>query len=212
MSLRSIAAATASVASALASSSIQLFDLHLRKTNGNIVMRCTSSFLEMLRTRLGAPLGCSLRIGTFDFVQVSKNRYVGIPDERNAESQAESLRVCSTVLALYRASITFERVFNAPNSYATWFLFNQRVPSVPEMAQMARDRGIRIPFLSFPFNGQIDKPTVVVSPAVPRYAPPLETRSVGSTTLRLPKKPAKATPPTVDPGRLEALVARFAKR
>jgi hypothetical protein len=136
-------------------STVFLFDLHLRSTNRDVVMHCTRNFFEMARTHLGAPRGPSLRVGTFDFLQVNKDHYEGIPDERNAASYAESMALCPRILNIYRSAITFGIVFDEPGSYETWMAFNHRPPTSRQLGELARAKGLRVPFLDFPYKSPL---------------------------------------------------------
>ena len=119
------------------------------------MMTATRGFIEMVRTRLGAGPNAVLRIGQFDFVNTRRNQFVGIPDERGPAAQKEALELCSRILAAYRMSITFGEVFPTAESYTLWYLMNRRAPSGRDLSELARAKGVYVPFMGFPYKSPL---------------------------------------------------------
>ena len=133
-----------------------LFELRIRK-NGDIVLHSTKSCYEMFRTRLGSPVGSTMRIGSYDFVAVRKNWYTGTPDERGDEACREGFRICQQMLAAYRMAVTFELVFPTPEDYAAWYNGMGRIPTGKDLAILAREKGMYVPYMGFPFVSSLVK-------------------------------------------------------
>lgn len=158
----------------MSNSVVQLSSLRIDR-RGNIHMIATRHFFEVLRSKVGAPLGSSLRIGQFDFVEVSRNHYTAIPDVRSEQLEREAKQVANTVLQCYRALILFEKVFSVQGSYESFVIFNQRSPSLEDLKRLAQRDGVHVPFLPLPFKAgaainakphtAIVTKNVVVSPA-----------------------------------------------
>lgn len=128
-----------------------LRELRIRR-DGTLYMVATQGFLNTVRGRVGSPANCHLRVGTFDFYEVRKNVFHGVPDEHGPEAPQEAVVVCNRVLAIYRSILLFEALFHVKGSFNNWVIFNKRTPTPRDLADMARERKVYIPFMALPYK------------------------------------------------------------
>lgn len=151
-------------------STVHLFSLNVDR-RGNIHMNATRSFFEVMRSKLGASVGSTLRVGTFDFCEVRKSQFVATPDDRNEASLEEAQKLASHVLSIYRSILLFEKVFAEHGSYDKFVLFNRRAPSFKELQTMAKARNIYVPFLSLPYKADLCKTSDALATVITESAP-----------------------------------------
>ncbi len=144
-------------------STVQLFSLRIDR-RGNIQMSANRGFFEVLRSKLGAQRGATLRIGSFDFCEVRKSQFMAVPDERNAAAAVEAALLTTRILAIYRSILLFEKVFATPDSYEKFVMFNHRAPSFKDMQDMAKKHNIYVPFMEMPFKANLmDTPAALAT-------------------------------------------------
>ena len=157
-----------------------------------------------------------MRVGTFDFCEVRRSQFVATPDERNAASASEGLRLANHILAIYRSILLFERVFEDARSYQNFVLFNHRAPNAKEMAKMAEEMKIHIPFMSLPFKANLLGTPTQLAAAITSMPPVKKFFVVKPTAKPEPVAPAQpkarfvlSVKRSASPQALNSLVDRF---
>ena len=188
-------------------STVHLFSVRVAR-NGDVHMSASRNFFEVLRSKLGASPGSTLRVGSFDFMEVRKHQFVGIADERNSDSLKEAVQLANRVLMIYRSILLFERVFEVEGSFNNFVIFNGRSPVFSDLQLLAKKSGIVIPFMGLPYKANLLDQPVAIATVIESQ---LEKRSVttfsvsnqkNARTLSFVKKP-------VSINRLSALKEHF---
>lgn len=194
-------------------STVQLFSLSVDR-RGNIKMSATRHFFETLRSRLGSPSGASVRAGNFDFLEVRKHTFIGVPDARTATVLQEAQELANHILSIYRALMLFERVFAEAGSYDKFVIFNHRSPSLRDLQALAHQQKVRIPFLALPFKADLTLPTLaaVIEDTVDAG---FETKPRGKLLLKKPQSIVKQDSVRVaahaTASQLQALAGKFGR-
>lgn len=190
-------------------STVHLFSLRVDR-RGHIHMSASRNFFEVLRSRLGAAPGCTLRVGSFDFCQTRTSHFEGVPDEHSAAQMAEAQQLATRILTIYRSILLFEKVFAEKGSYENFVLFHRRAPQFKELQTLAAQRNLHVPFLELPFKANLQAEPVAVVAAITKT---LEDRSKSKVVLSAPVAPGRRVlislkkQPSED--KLSALVGRF---
>lgn len=139
----------------MSNSKVQLSSLSV-DSRGDIHLSASSSFLEFLRTKFGVSKnhtpGSSLRVGSFDFLEVKKNLLVAVPDERSDRIIREARQLGNAILQMYRSAILFEKVFEKEGSYEKWFTFHHRAPTLVDLQTIAARGNVQVPSMTLPYK------------------------------------------------------------
>ena len=191
-------------------STVQLFSLRV-DNKGDIRLSCTRAFFETVRSKLGALKGSSLRLGTFDFMEVCKNTFVGVPDERGSDSAFEGKQIANRVLMTYRASVLFEKVFAEKNSYENFVLFNRRGPTVQDMKDIGVRKGIVVPFMAIPYKANLSGEPVAVVAVLTQMLASKRTVSIKIAAGTPGHRSLSVVKPSPTVQQLNALTERFSR-
>jgi hypothetical protein len=166
-----------------------LFSLNVTK-KGHIKMWASKSFLLAIRTRLGATVapGATLRVDGFDFMETKSNHLVGVHDDLSgAEAEAAAIQLCNRILSAYRTLILFEKVFAEQGSFNSYVLFHRSPPKLKELLDLAKMKGIHIPFFELPFKSPLLQEAGPLQPPKPQVNKPLRVISTQGTVRFVPR-------------------------